>query len=76
MATNLKIDPKLITKAKRLGKKKTKRETVVEALEEYIGKRERLGILDLMGTIDFDPTYDYKAARQRHPAKVRVRKSA
>ncbi len=76
MATNLKIDPELIETAKRLGNKKTKREAVIEALEEYIGKRERLGILDLMGTIDFDPDYDYKAARYRHPAKVRGRKTA
>ncbi|MBC7785772.1 MAG: type II toxin-antitoxin system VapB family antitoxin [Burkholderiales bacterium] len=76
MATNLKLDPKLVEKARKLGKKKTKREAVTEALEEYVGRRERLKILELAGTIDFDPAYDYKAARHRHPAKRVQRKSA
>lgn len=65
MATNLKIDPKLLTKAQRIGKKKTKRETVVEALTEYIQRREIEGLIALFGTIDFDPAYDHKKARQR-----------
>jgi hypothetical protein len=28
-------------------------------------RRLQLRILDLFGTIDFDPTYDYKAERKR-----------
>jgi hypothetical protein len=30
-------------------------------------KSDRLKILKLFGTIDFDPTYDYKAERMRRP---------
>ena len=65
MATNLNIDPKLLDRALKIGGKKTKRETVNEALEEYIKYRERLKFLELEGTVDFDPGWDYKADRRR-----------
>ncbi len=65
MATNLNIDPKLLDQAKRLGGKATKRETVNEALREYIARRRRRELLELFGKIDYDPTYDYKAHRSR-----------
>jgi Arc/MetJ family transcription regulator len=65
MPTNLAIDEELLETAKRLGKHKTKRETVNEALREYIQYRKRVGALDLLGTIDFDPAWDYKAARKK-----------
>lgn len=32
---------------------------------DQIAKRKRLEILASFGTIDFDPTYDYKAERKR-----------
>lgn len=67
MATNLAIDEKLLAKALKIGGFKTKRETVNEALKEYIQARERLGILELFGTLEWDETFDYKKARQRHP---------
>ena len=65
MPTNLAIDDRLIEEARRTGRHKTKKEAVTAALEEYIKHRKRLGILDLMGTIDYDPKYDYKAERRR-----------
>jgi hypothetical protein len=65
MATNLKIDPGLLDRAFKVGKKRTKRETVTEALEEYVRRREQLKIVELFGTIDYDPSYDPKAARRR-----------
>ena len=65
MATNLALDDKLIEEARDLGKHRTKKEAVTAALEEYVQRRKQLRILDLFGKIDFDPTYDYKAARQR-----------
>ena len=69
MATNLAIDDKLIEEAKEIGKHKTKKEAVNAALKEYVEKRRRLGILVLIGTVDFDPNYDYKQMRRkkRHP---------
>lgn len=52
MATNLQIDPELLERALAVGGKRTKRETVNEALTEYIQHREQLKILDLFGTVD------------------------
>lgn len=65
MPTNLGIDDKLLEKAQKLGGRRTKRETVNEALEEYIRRRLRLRALEAFGTIDFDPRWDYKAARRK-----------
>jgi Bacterial antitoxin of type II TA system, VapB len=63
--TNLSIDSNLIDEARRVGHHRTREEAVTAALSEYIAKRERLEILALFGTIDFDSTYDYKAERKR-----------
>ena len=65
MATNLAIDDELLARAKRLGKHKTKRETVNVALREYVRRRELLRVLDAFGTIEFDPSWDYKRERRR-----------
>jgi hypothetical protein len=64
MATNLAIDDKLIDEARRVGNYKTKKEAVTAALDEFIRRRKQLQILDLFGTIDFDPDYDYRKMRQ------------
>jgi len=63
MPTNLAIDDRLLEEALRLGKHRTKKATVNEALREYIQRRKRLNLLDAFGTVDFDPEYDYKAER-------------
>ena len=65
MATNLALDDNLIEMARKVGKHRTKKEAVTAALEEYIQRRKQLEILNLFGTIDFDPTYDYKAERRK-----------
>ena len=65
MATNLAIDPALLEEAHRIGGHRTKKATVTEALEEFIARRKQRRLLDLFGTIDLDPGYDYKAQRQR-----------
>jgi len=64
MATNLALDDTLIEAARLAGNHLTKKAAVTAALEEYIRHRKQLEILDLFGTIDFDPTYDAKQARQ------------
>jgi hypothetical protein len=38
---------------------------VETALREYIQRRKRLKVLDLFGTIDYDPDYDHKQQRQQ-----------
>lgn len=65
MATNLNIDQKLLEDALRLGGKKTKRETVNEALAEYIRRRKQKEIINLFGEVDIDPRYDYKEQRKK-----------
>ena len=67
MATNLALDDKLIEAARRIGDHKTKKEAVTAALREYVQYREQLRILELAGTIDYDPDYDYKSERGRRP---------
>lgn len=65
MATNLALDPDLLDEAQEIGGHRTKKATVTEALEEYIRRRKQLRVLELFGTIDFDPDYDYKKQRSR-----------
>lgn len=64
MATNLNIDEALLNEAQILGNKKTKRETVNEALEEYIQRRKQKEILKFFGKVDLDPNYDHKKERK------------
>ncbi len=64
MPTNLAIDDKLITECKRVGRHRTKRETVEAALREYLDYRKRLKAIEGFGTIDFDPDWDYKKLRR------------
>jgi len=65
MATNLAIDDRLIDEARRIGNKATKKAVVTEALQEYIQRRRQRQVLELFGTIDVDPGFDYKQQRRR-----------
>ena len=66
MPTNLAIDDKLLDQALKVGGHKTKRETVNEALSEYIQRRKQKEIIAFFGKIDYDKDYDYKAGRNRN----------
>jgi len=48
-----------------LGGHRTKSEAVNEALAEYVARRKRRQVVEIFGTADWDPDYDYKAARKR-----------
>lgn len=63
MATNLNIDDGLLEEARQIGRHKTKRAAVTEALKEYIDKRKQLEIIDLFGSIVYEPSVDYKTQR-------------
>lgn len=65
MATNLSIDPKLIEAALEVSGEKTKRAAVTRALEEFVARRRQKRILELMGKLEWDTGYDYKAERSR-----------
>lgn len=64
MATNLAIDQKLLEEAQRLGGKKTKKDTVNEALIEYIQRRKQKKIISLFGQVEYEHDYDYKRERE------------
>jgi len=63
MATNLAIDDGLIEEAKLVGKHRTKKGAVTEALLEYIQRRKQSEILRIFNSIDYDQDYDYKKQR-------------
>jgi len=65
MPTNLAIDDELLREAQKVGGHQTKKDTVNEALREYIQRRRQVKITDLFGTIELQPTYDYKKQRRR-----------
>ena len=64
MATNLAIDDNLIEEARVLGKHKTKKAVVTEALNEYIQRRKQTDILNIFNSISYDKEYDYKKQRE------------
>ena len=65
MATNLQLDDKLIRQAVELGSHRTKKAAVTQALTDYIRHLRQEKILDLFGSVDFDPGYDYKRQRAK-----------
>jgi hypothetical protein len=65
MATNLALDPELIERARRLSGERTKKAAVTRALEEFIARHSQKDLLELMGKLDWDPSYDYKRERSR-----------
>jgi Arc/MetJ family transcription regulator len=65
MSTNLDLDPKLLDRALKVSGEKTKKAAVTLALEEFVARRNQKKLLDLMGQLDWDRDYDYKAERSR-----------
>lgn len=65
MPTNLALDDNLIELARNIGKHKTKRAVVTEALEEYIQRRRQMQITELFGSLEYDEGHDYKEQRRR-----------
>jgi len=65
MATNLSIDPKLIERAVEVSGERTKKAAVTKALEEFIARRRQKQILDLLGKLEWDSSFDYKSERSR-----------
>ncbi|MGD0294708.1 MAG: type II toxin-antitoxin system VapB family antitoxin [Terracidiphilus sp.] len=70
MPTNLALDDNLIAEARRIGQHPTKKAAVTAALEEYIRRRKQMEILNLAGTIDYDPAYDYRKVRRLDRVEV------
>jgi Arc/MetJ family transcription regulator len=65
MATNLALDPKLIDRALKISGEKTKKAAVTRALQEFIARRSQKQLIELMGKLQWDDSYDYKTERSR-----------
>lgn len=65
MPTNLGLDDELLDQALTIGGHRTKRETVNQALREFIQRRQRLELVKLFGKVEYSPKYDYKKERRR-----------
>jgi hypothetical protein len=65
MATNLAIDPDLLDLALEVSGERTKKAAMTKALQEFIARRQQKQVLDLMGKLEWDPAFDFKAERSR-----------
>ena len=65
MATNLSIDPELLDRALEVSGERTKKAAVTRALEEFIARRRQRRLLELMGKLEWDRSFDFRAERSR-----------
>ena len=65
MATNLSIDPKLIDAALEVSGERTKKAAVTRALEEFVARRRQKRVLDLLGKLEWDASFNHKSGRSR-----------
>jgi Bacterial antitoxin of type II TA system, VapB len=65
LATNLSIDPVLLDRALEVSGERTKKAAVTKALQEFIARRQQKGLLELIGKLEWDASFDYKAERDR-----------
>jgi len=65
MATNLSLDPELIERAVEVSGERTKKAAVTRALQEFIARRGQKRLVELMGKLKWDNSFDYKAERSR-----------
>ena len=65
MVTNLAIDPELLERAVEVSGERTKKAVVTKALQEFIARRKQKRVIDLMGKLGWDGSFNYKAERSR-----------
>lgn len=65
MATNLAIDPALLERAVEVSGERTKKAVVTRALQEFIARREQRRVLELLGKLEWDESFNHKAERSR-----------
>lgn len=64
MATNLALDTDLLEEALNVGGLKSKKDTVNQALREFVQRRKQKEIFELFGNFPADEDYDYKQGRK------------
>ena len=65
VATNLDIDQSLLKEAVSIGRHRSKKAAVTEALREYVARRKQQRIVELFGTIEYAEGYDHRKQRRR-----------
>ena len=65
MPTNLSIDRDLLYRALEVSGERTKKAAVTKALQEFIARRQQKRLLELIGKLEWDAGFDYKAERSR-----------
>jgi hypothetical protein len=63
MATNPSIDPDLLERPLEVSGERTKKAAVIKALQEFMARRRQKRLLDLIGKLEWDESYDYKTDR-------------
>jgi len=64
MATNLSIDTNLLDEALVISGLPTKKDTVNQALTEFVQRRKQREVTTLFGSLPQDADYDYKKGRK------------
>ncbi|KAB2639413.1 MAG: type II toxin-antitoxin system VapB family antitoxin [Verrucomicrobia bacterium] len=65
MATNLDIDQSLLKEAVTVGRHRSKKAAVTEALQEYVARHKQQQIVELFGTVEYSEDYDYRKHRKQ-----------
>lgn len=65
MATNLDLDRRLLDEALAVSSERSKKAVVTQALREFITRRKQKKLLNLMGKLEWDNSFDYKKERTR-----------
>jgi len=65
MSTNLAIDPELLDRAVAVSGERTKKAVVTLALQEFIARREQRRVVELMGELEWNDSFECKAERSR-----------
>ncbi len=65
MATNLDIDQTLLKEAVSVGRHRSKKAAVTEALREYVARHKQQRIVEVFGTVEYSRGYDYRRHRRR-----------
>lgn len=63
MQITLNLNEALLQEARTLNPDMTIDKAIETALQAYLEQQKRLKIVNLFGTIDYDPAYDYKQQR-------------
>ena len=65
MTANPAMDPALLELVRQASGERTREAAVTRALEEIVARRGQRHVIDLLGKLEWDTSFDYKAERSR-----------